>query len=221
MLQGYFDESGTAGNDRVVSLAGFITTTDRWVKFSDAWDDLLKRYKLPVFKMHKESKRKPVRERDARIAAFADVIKKNLLYKIECSVGVSAFGEIVKGKLFPRNRNARIVDEYYLWVFHNLIARLCEGIWERGFHNPFDVFFDEQLKYGPQAAKFYRIALDVAKPRYRRMLPEEPIFRKDHEFRPLRAQTCSLGWCANITTGFLKDRSHKKTCRSGSGCLMN
>jgi hypothetical protein len=187
MLQGYFDESGTEGNDKVVSLAGFVITADRWTKFSDAWGDLLKRYNLPVFKMRKESKRRPVKSRDARIAAFADVIKQNLLFKIECSVSVADFREMIKGKLFSRNRNARIVDEYYLWIFHNLIARLCEGIWDRGYRHQFDVFFDEQLKYGPQATKFYRIALDVAKPRYRKMLPNDPIFRRDDEFMPLQA----------------------------------
>jgi len=186
MLQGYFDESGSEGQDSAFVLAGFITTAEKWTRFSDEWDQLLTSH-CPVFKMRKESKRKPVDARNKRIGAFVDVIKRNILFKIECSVSIPAFRAVIKGKFHPESRAARITDSYYFWVFHNLIAKLCQGIWDRGYRHQFDIFFDEQLKYGPQAAKLYGIAHDVAKPKYRRMLPDEPIFRSDTEFRPLQA----------------------------------
>jgi hypothetical protein len=35
MLQGYFDDSGTEGQDSVVTLAGFVTESGRWTKFAE------------------------------------------------------------------------------------------------------------------------------------------------------------------------------------------
>jgi hypothetical protein len=186
MLQGYFDESGSEGQDSVVVLAGFVSTGEKWTRFSDEWSRLLTP-RRPVFKMREEANRKPISARNDRIAAFADIIQRNILYKIECSVSVSAFQSVIKGRFFPSNRHARILDDYYVWVFNNLVARLCEGIWYRGYRHPFDIFFDEQLKHGPRARKLYKIACDLTKPRYRRVLPTEPIFRNDNDFRPLQA----------------------------------
>jgi hypothetical protein len=186
MLQICCDESGTEGQDAVVVMAGFVTTTEKWTCFSDEWDQMLTPH-CPVFKMRKESKRKPIAKRNERLAAFAEIIKRNVLFKIECSVSVPAFRKVVKGKFSPGNHRGSVVDDYYFWIFQNLIARLCEGIWHRGYRHQFDLFFDEQLKYGPRAAKLYKIVQDVARPRYRRMLPDAPIFRKDDEFLPLQA----------------------------------
>jgi hypothetical protein len=186
MLQGCFDESGSEGQDSVVVMAGFVTTAERWTHFSDEWNQMLTPH-CPVFKMRSESQRKPVKKRNERIAAFAEIIKRNILFKIECSVSVPAFCKVVKDKIAPGYRKTSVVDDYYFWIFQNLIARLCEGVWHRGYRHQFDLFFDEQLKYGPRAKKLYRIVQDVAPRRSRGMLPDEPIFRKDHEFMPLQA----------------------------------
>src|SRR6266550_6487480 len=79
MLQGYFDASGSKNQNSVISLAGFITNSGKWTEFSDDWDKLLKRYHLSVFKMQVQSKRKPIKERNARISEFVAVIKRHIL----------------------------------------------------------------------------------------------------------------------------------------------
>lgn len=160
MLQGCFDESGSEGQDTVVVMAGFVTTAERWTHFSNEWNQMLTPH-CPAFKMRSESQRKPIKERNERIAAFAEIIKRNILFKIECSISVPAFCKVVKGKVAPGYRKTSVVDDYYFWIFQSLIARLCDGVWHRGYRHQFDLFFDEQLKYGPRAKKLYRIVQDV------------------------------------------------------------
>ena len=211
MLQGYFDDSGTEGQDSVVTLAGFVTESGRWTKFSDEWDKLLKSHHLPLFKMQKESKRRPTAKRDARIADFAAVIEEHVAFKVECSISVPAFQSLVQNlfigkiiKSLPRGLELSpyeltdLLGNYYFWGFHNLIASVCRGIWHRGYRHPFDLFFDEQLIDGPAARKSYVVARDVAKPKFKRMLPVEPIFRNDATFRPLQAADL-FAWIARRT----------------------
>ncbi len=179
MLQGYFDDSGTENQSSVVTLAGFVAHGEKWSAFSGDWDKLLKQHHMAVFKMQKESKRRR-QERDARIAEFAAVIRQYVAFKLDCSISVSDFQVVVKGafiakilKSIPlgsvRNQHeltehelTKLCGNYYFWGFHNLIASVCRGIWHRGYHLPFDVFFDEQLIDGQIARKSYVISKCVA-----------------------------------------------------------
>jgi hypothetical protein len=211
MLQGYFDDSGTEGQDSVVTLAGFVTDSGRWTRFSNDWDELLKIHHLPLFKMQKESKRRPTTKRDARIADFVAVIQEHVAFKIECSISVPAFQSLVQNlficqiiKSLPTGLELTpyeltdLLGNYYFWGFHNLIASACRGIWHRGYRHPFDLFFDEQLIDGPAARKSYIVAKDVAQPKFKRMLPVEPIFKDDATFKPLQAADL-FAWTARKT----------------------
>jgi hypothetical protein len=187
MLQGYFDDSGSQGQDSVVTLAGFVANSGEWSEFANDWDKLLRQHHIPLFKMHKESKRKPDEKRNDVISQFVAVIQKHLPYKVECSVSVVDFRSVIHGRFHRKSPMARLLESYYFWVFHNLIGNVCHGIWRRGYRHPFDLFFDEQLIEAEQARNFYEIGKHVAPPRCRRILPTEPIFRNDIEFRPLQA----------------------------------
>src|SRR5580698_7633179 len=52
LYAGYFDESGTGSGD-VLSVAGYVSTVDAWIKFSTDWQqDLLAWKTLEYFRMH-------------------------------------------------------------------------------------------------------------------------------------------------------------------------
>lgn len=199
MLQGYFDASGSKHQDRVISLAGFVTNSGKWTSFSEDWDRLLHEQHTAVFKMQVETKRRP-EERNARIAEFVAMIRQHVLFKIECSINVSDFLGVVSEPIntvqaawLPRRSHLvslckQLLDDCHFWIISNLVAAFGPGVWDRGFHHPFDLFFDEQLLEMSRAAPiFYEISKNLAPPRFRRILPDRLISRKDTEFPPLQA----------------------------------
>ena len=50
-LTAYLDESGTHGDSAAVSVAGYLSTPDRWVEFSREWTDVRERFHIPFFHM--------------------------------------------------------------------------------------------------------------------------------------------------------------------------
>ena len=51
MLTCYFDGSGSKGGTKAYSVAGYVSTVDRWITFNEKWAALLKRHDLPYFHM--------------------------------------------------------------------------------------------------------------------------------------------------------------------------
>jgi hypothetical protein len=87
MLIGYFDESGTHRRAPVTTVAGFVSTDERWADFDDSWRYVLQEFGLSVFHMKEcahftgEYERFRHDESDRRIllAALATVIQKTCL----------------------------------------------------------------------------------------------------------------------------------------------
>ncbi len=198
MLQGYFDSSGTKSHG-VVSLAGFSTDVLAWTKFSDDWDAALKRHHLKVFKMQLESKR-PTLKRNDRIADFLDIIRKHVPMKLESSISIPEFDSAVTQAIDNLDERLRdisprvaalakqLLDDIYFWLIGNLVAGFCKGAWDRGFREPFDLFFDTQiLEMCPGAPALYDIIKTIIPLEFQKMLPEQLISRNDIQFRPLQA----------------------------------
>jgi hypothetical protein len=51
LLNGYFDESGTHDASRTISVAGYLSTPDRWCNFDKAWKAALDDFDLDFFHM--------------------------------------------------------------------------------------------------------------------------------------------------------------------------
>jgi len=214
MLQGWFDASGTKGQS-IVSLAGFSADVAAWADFSDEWDVALKRHHIAVFKMQVESKRKPIARRNERIADFWAIIRKYAMLRIESSISIPDFNlavtksvNILDARLQCISPNVaalakQLLDDPYFWIIGNLVAGFCAGVWERGFRDPFDMFFDTQiLEMCPGSPVMYGITRSIVRPQFQRMLPAQPISRSDEEFRPLQAADL-LAWITR--------RQHEKT----------
>jgi hypothetical protein len=211
MLQGYFDASGTKEH-AVISLAGFVTNSGKWAEFSEDWQAALDRHHLTVFKMQIESKRKPIEKRNARITDFAAIIKKHILFKIESSISVPDFTFAVSNPISGAEQLVceksylliflrRLLDDPCFWIISQLVVNFGLGVWERSYHHPFDLFFDEQILEMCHAAPiFYEIAKTFSPPKYRRIFPDHLISRPDNEFRPLQAADM-FAWLARKKHG--------------------
>ena len=179
MLQAYIDDSGTKNSSDAFVLAGFVTEFEGWEKFSEEWKAL--RGRRGPLKMQKEKKRWQIDQRNDWISQHVRLIRRYAKYRIESAVSIQDYEDVMRGKV------PLIVDSCYFFAFHRLISRVCEGLEKRGMTQQMDFFFDEQLKFGPEARKWFCMAKDLVPPSRRNILPPEPIFRKDEEFQPLQA----------------------------------
>lgn len=199
MLQGYFDSSGTKSQP-FVSLAGFVADVSDWTTFSEEWNAALERHHIEVFKMQIESKRKPLAKRNDRVAEFVAIIRKHALFKIKSSISVPDFRESVSRAVAIHEERLhsisplvatladQFLDDIHYWLIENLVMALTVGLWDGGFREPFDMFFDKQIiEMCPGAPVMYGISKSIMAPHFRRMLPDQLISRDDAAFRPLQA----------------------------------
>jgi hypothetical protein len=87
-LEGYFDESGTHGGSSTFSLAGYVSTPERWATFETEWRAALADFGLEFWHMASFANR--VGEygqwtedvRRERFARLASIIQKHAVYSI-------------------------------------------------------------------------------------------------------------------------------------------
>ena len=51
MLDAYFDDSGTHQGSPAISVAGYMSTPDRWKRFESEWRETLDAYGVEFFHM--------------------------------------------------------------------------------------------------------------------------------------------------------------------------
>jgi uncharacterized protein YbaR (Trm112 family) len=191
MLQAWVDESGNESGDAYV-LGGFVSTAVAWESFSDEWFPLL--YKGKPFHMHEASRWHRSRRRE-RIERYIRCVERYAKYRVECSIPMPAYDSEIRGKV------PKLIDNPYFFGFHNIIAGLLHGAYAQGYRQTLDIFFDEQVIFGPRAKRWYPIVRDIVPDHLRPLLPPEPIFRRDDEFLPLQAADL-LAWnCRKSESG--------------------
>src|ERR1700722_12970222 len=90
VLLGYFDESGTHAGSRAVSVAGYLSTADRWLDFEKEWKQALNEYGLcpGYFHMTDFVARKGIYadwtddERRDRLANLIDITNRHTLASV-------------------------------------------------------------------------------------------------------------------------------------------
>lgn len=89
MLQGYFDDSGSDGQQVGFVLAGYILPAERWEQFSDEWQDECRREpKIKYFKMREaagkfgEFQGVPVEFRQYKVRRLLGLIDSHMLHGI-------------------------------------------------------------------------------------------------------------------------------------------
>src|SRR5207248_10717159 len=78
----------------------------------------------------------------------------------------------------------------YFWPFQNTIMNAALSLWDLGLRERFEIFFDEQLIFGPRAKVWYPAIMEIMRirePDAATIMPVDPLFRSDDEFLPLQA----------------------------------
>jgi Protein of unknown function (DUF3800) len=97
IFDAYFDESGTHQGADALTVAGYVSTPERWIVFEQEWNAALSEYGLDHFHMTKFVNRAPAYkdwtdiERRKRYARLVGIIERNT---------VASVGTVIPRKLF-------------------------------------------------------------------------------------------------------------------------
>jgi hypothetical protein len=194
-LQVYIGDSASDEGDQRLFLAGYINTADKWVRFSEAWQEELRA--APAIKYLKMAEANILRgefwgwdapTRDEKLRGLFRVIRHFEPESIHSSISRTEFKAIVS-PVAPHGLN-----HPYFYCFQAIMIPLANSMLEHGLPKvPIEFIFDEQEGLGEEARFFYRIIRDSQPAAVREILSRDPIFGDDKLVWPLQAADM-LAW---------------------------
>lgn len=199
MLQVFIDDSGKSDQSKVLVLAGFLSTAERWAQFSNKWQEILDYHELPAFKMssawrlHRHYKERGGLQRDWVIVKLLDCIKTHAEHAFVISIDIEAHAELYKDwdKLGDVFKN---IDRCYFAAFSAMMSKIYKHAYKYRFNERINVIFDEQ---GGESAAFIQKSVEefrkVAAEYFPGLKVDNPLFKTDEEFPPIQAADM-LAW---------------------------
>jgi hypothetical protein len=187
MLQVWLDESGR-GQQPVFVLAGYLSSTDVWNKFSAEWKQLLQRAPAlrrvkgtKVFRRRGGFKGSNERLRDQRALEFARLIARYSPRGIAFVIGTQEFNEIVKTAPSTPFKNPDLMA-YFL-----SLATILPIVQSWFSSQKVEIIFDSGLVRPEQAAEAYEQLFAKAPDLAALLASRKPRFEDDEQFPPLQA----------------------------------
>ena len=164
MLEAYFDESGTHGEESgAVTVAGFVATRERWTEFGGEWADFLAREGIKTFhRTHLESfykefardkgwdeerRNRVVNESQAIIGKYVQVGFAHTVFKAD-------YDEVVKGDV-----RLKLGAKHYTFCGQACMRRIAAWAALSGHNEAINYFFEGGAKgTGELSAMMARIA---------------------------------------------------------------
>lgn len=202
-VQAFVDDSGTKGQTKNFVLAGLVSDSERWEKFSQEWRSCLNQHpRIKLFKMKDAASctgafhRFTEVQRDSRLRALAQIINRHVEFAIWSVIDLDAHVQ-TWAKLGKPN------SEVYFWPFHTVILGICFDLWEEcNWRKPFEIIFDEQKIFGERARRWYPLIqklMQLEHPEESSILPADPVFRRDDDELPIQAADL-WAWCIRKNT---------------------
>ena len=209
-LQLYIDDSGSNPESPYFVLAGFVSTTEKWARFSDDWKALLDgdpAREIPAIDYFKASEADSLlgqfsrwrgwteRKRDVRVLEFASVARQAGLARVACAMRNDHFEKHIKSLPYPERRMSS--DSPYSLLVYNLVLALADRGDALGLSAPCDIICDRQLGFEDEVAAHWPSLRDAAQANGRpELMPwfvQPPIFRDDLSYLPLQAADLYAG----------------------------
>lgn len=188
VIQVYVDESGGKGQGPVFVFSALIGMAEDWAKFSDDWKSRLEQSpRIRYFKMNEaanlsgEFDRMSRTARDEKLRQLCRIIGGASLRELFCVVKLSEFKKTIA------EHSGRPMSEPYFYPFHIIIMAVGYEMLELDINQPFEIFFDENVIFGPRAKAWYPVIRSMLDDDVRAVVPVEPFFRSDHDALPLQA----------------------------------
>lgn len=152
VLHCYLDESGKFHDHSIVSLCGFVGKREQLLDFQIGWEDLLRSYGMPSFKMAKAvrftqplGKRRPatgLENRKAALSNFIECITDNLHVGVYVAVDVSGFQSLSEAQ------KKTMGDEPPYLAFVRVMAEIVNYYKDPDFQ--LSVVCDDEQSYSPE-----------------------------------------------------------------------
>jgi Protein of unknown function (DUF3800) len=188
MMQGYVDDSGGKGQGKVFILSSLFADAEEWAAISDQWDICLKESpSIRYFKMYEadqcngEFRGFLSHERDEKLKKLCRIINTPKITELSLTLDLEDFSTMWAPQL------GRPACEPYFIPFQFMNQIAGHEVLRQGKTEPCEIFFDEQVIFGPRAKAWYPIVKASAEPHVRAVMPVEPFFRSDRETLPLQA----------------------------------
>lgn len=151
MLVGYFDESGTHDQSKVVSIAGLVGDTLEWSRLERPWKENLATSRIPVFHA---SQRQGLSDGlwDSLIAGLCIAIGDRDLFVVGSSISRDDWDRCA-----PPGLKALYQDNPYHFCFVFTMQQINQWSKDHGGGEPVALVFAEQKEYMTQARNFYEI----------------------------------------------------------------
>jgi hypothetical protein len=188
-VQVYVDESGWKGQGSFMVMAGLIAESEAWATFATAWQHRLDASpRIAYFKAREaftlagEFYNWSKERRDLKAAELSALLNEFQPLAIFGAIELAGFETTLAPKC------VKPLTQPYFWLFHVLTVASCRALLSIGQRSErFEIFFDQQEKFGPLSRRWYPLVLDLLEPAEREIMPIEPTFRSDREHLPLQA----------------------------------
>jgi hypothetical protein len=162
-----------SADDTIYSLAGWLSTADKWKQFSDDFEAA----GLPsTFHMKKVR-----RHAGKRVNMLAAITCRYAMYRVDCVLHQKNYLMAAKGRV------ATQLDSPYFVLFYQVILATCYFLDQMKIDDTIDWIFDEQGQVGTDANAWYSWIKEHAALNISRRLGSTPIFRDDDKVLPLKA----------------------------------
>jgi hypothetical protein len=202
-VQVFADESISNGKSGYFVMAALMAEAAAWAEFTDEWDAALScPPAIRYFKMKEAAgctdqfNYFSALERDQKLRMLAAIINRYVKLYTYSIIDLTAFYSVWKNK-FSLARNP------YFFPFHDTIISSARSLYDLGHRERFEMVFDEHWILGPRARVWYPVIREIVRvnnPAIFSILPVDPIFRSDDEFRQLQAVDM-FAWCARREAG--------------------
>jgi len=214
VCQAYIDASGMGGIDRDLDLilAGFLSTSEVWADFSDAWKaELDTKPQIDCFKFTKHYKDKKLKD---KICNLTEIIRSFPLVRICSYIDKEEYSQyIIKSEdnftgntkkvfclpmgsynLVIEKSTKRRIDNPYWLCFHNIIVETVGDQIKHKLQTPIEFIFDEEGALGIDCLLWYNYFKQHTFPKW--VLPylgDPPSFKNDERMMPLQAADLYAG----------------------------
>jgi len=197
-MQAWFDEAGDKGQGGVLTVAGFVATSEEWSAFSDRWDAAIHAPPdIGAFHMKDAAKRENAfrsltrAEGDQKVRVLADTINDSSFTLVHCSIDLRAheefFPKIDAGTTGSTARMLRTFSHPYFYGFLSVCSMVCFELRDRGIRERFEIIFDEKKTMVDDVLRWYPAVVAHLSAAERAIMPLLPVFRNDTEWLPLQA----------------------------------
>lgn len=224
-LQAFIDESYAPGG--VFVLGGYVSSAERWAKFSREWERGLRRFGVLDHKANsyhfKYNQMASNPERRERNKIFENIVHEHAMFGIFCRIKTNDVVNAVRRIQIPAAQSVdfgRLQNPYHVAFrcmmdkFHSSRSEFPEIV---PATEPIDFFFDEQVGEQRAIMGFWDEYICNRSDNVRNLYGRKPVFGDDKQFLPLQAADLLAGLVretsvrGNFADAFAKDTADNKS----------